>query len=282
MFDRIQNVKAISIVMKSPMPWGYFGLNDVSLLTSGQESFMIVAGERSDEDERCITAAGSEVLIDSCLSSLASLDGREVFKFQDQRIVHVASGLCLGVEGDDEYQIALYDCGFGLEARDVRSVWELTANAQLKLPRMGDSCLTFQGARAVVGGCGSSYDKFFFAAVPEVGANGAMAVMSNAKLLAASAARQRAALNTLRSLTPVLDSCKFVSLALNGTQDMTNHRFQLTKKQVSDRSVVEDTALATTRKIYGSVGLDMGEILDLMIESSSVLVDVHAKLAKSA
>ena len=31
MFERSQNVKAVSIVMKSPMPWGFCGLNGVQL-----------------------------------------------------------------------------------------------------------------------------------------------------------------------------------------------------------------------------------------------------------
>ena len=33
MFDVSQMVKSLTIVMKAPMPWGYFGLNDVSLLS---------------------------------------------------------------------------------------------------------------------------------------------------------------------------------------------------------------------------------------------------------
>ena len=76
MFGREQKVKAVSIVMKSPMPWGYFGLNDVSLLTSGEESFMIVSGERSDGAEQCLTVVGSEIVIDSCLDALAATVAR--------------------------------------------------------------------------------------------------------------------------------------------------------------------------------------------------------------
>merc|ERR1712087_769534 len=101
MFERAQKVKAVSIVMKSPMPWGYFGLNDVTLLASGEESFMIVSGERSDGAEQCLTAVGSEIVIDSCLDALAAIDGREVFRFQHQRLVHVASGMCVAAPGDN-------------------------------------------------------------------------------------------------------------------------------------------------------------------------------------
>ena len=142
MFERAQNVKAVSIVMKSPMPWGYFGLNDVSPLSCGEESFMIVSGERSDGAEQCLTVVDSKITVDSCLNSLASLDAREVFRFHDQRLRHVASGLCVAATGDDTYQAALQDCGLSSDAHAVRSVWQLTANAQLKLLRMGDSCLT--------------------------------------------------------------------------------------------------------------------------------------------
>ena len=86
MFERAQKVKAVSIVMKSPMPWGYFGLNDVTLLTSGDESFMIVTGDKSNGAEQCLTVVGTEILVNGCLDALASLDGREIFQISSSTL----------------------------------------------------------------------------------------------------------------------------------------------------------------------------------------------------
>ena len=59
MFERAQQVKAVSIIMKSPMPGYFFGLSDVCPLTSGDEFFMVVIGERSAGAERCLTVVDS-------------------------------------------------------------------------------------------------------------------------------------------------------------------------------------------------------------------------------
>ena len=66
MFDSVQTVKSLTIVMKAPMPWGYFGLNDVSLITSGGESFMVISGATSVSGERCLTGDGGELSVDNC------------------------------------------------------------------------------------------------------------------------------------------------------------------------------------------------------------------------
>ena len=286
MFERAQKVKAVSIIMKSPMPWGYFGLSDVGLLTSGDESFMVVIGERSAGAERCLTVVDSDISVDSCLNSLASLDGREVFRFQNQRLMHVASGLCVAAAGDDTYQAALRDCGSSSESQMVRSVWELTANAQLKLPRMGDSCLALRGGRAIVNECGTSPEKFFLAAVPEASVNEANVVTSSAKLLLASAARQRAALNKLRDLSPVLESCRFVSLAVNitGNRNPRQYNFKLSKEVDSSllHTAGMNSEMAVLGSVYASLGVSTNEILKLISDSSNALAEMRAKFLSSA
>ena len=281
MFERVQNVKAVSIVMKSPMPWAYFGLNDVNLLTSGEESFMIVSGERLGGAEQCLTVVDSKIAVDSCLQSLASLDAREVFRFQDQRLMHVASGLCVAAVGDDTYQAALQDCGLSSDAHAVRSAWQLTANAQLKLPRMGDSCLTVRGGRAIVGECGASTEKFFLAVVPEANVNEAISVTSGAKLLLASAARQRTALNDLRALKPVLESCRFVSLAKNATRGQKHYSAKLSKE--GDSVGAKHTlAMADFGGVYEALGVNTAEILQLITESSQELDEAGVKFSARA
>ena len=81
MFDSPRAIKAVTIVMKAPMSWSYFGLNDVSLISSGGESFMIVSGGASGSDETCLIASGAQITTQSCLDAIASGDGRDVFEF---------------------------------------------------------------------------------------------------------------------------------------------------------------------------------------------------------
>ena len=50
MFDEIQSVRAIAIVMKAPRPWQFFGLNEVQLMVE-HYAFMIVSGQPSAEGE---------------------------------------------------------------------------------------------------------------------------------------------------------------------------------------------------------------------------------------
>ena len=92
MFDVPQMVKSLTIVMKAPMPWGYFGLNDVNLLSSGDESFMLVSGRSSSEGEHCLIASGFELGAAACLDAVAAGDGREVFAFRGEQLVQANLG----------------------------------------------------------------------------------------------------------------------------------------------------------------------------------------------
>merc|ERR1719330_2290865 len=95
MFESAQAVKSLIVLMKAPMPWGYFGLNDVSLVATGDESFMVVNGATSSSGEQCLIASGSDLSVEACLDAIAAGDGRDVFKFQGSQIVHVASNTCI-------------------------------------------------------------------------------------------------------------------------------------------------------------------------------------------
>ena len=192
----------------------------------------------------------------------------------------------MAAAGDDTYQAALRDCGSSSESQMVRSVWELTANAQLKLPRMGDSCLALRGGRAIVNECGTSPEKFFLSAVPEASVNEANVVTSSAKLLLASAARQRAALNKLRALSPVLESCRFVSLAVNitGNRNPRQYSFKLSKEVDSSllHTAGMNSEMAVLGGVYASLGVSTNEILKLISDSSNALAEMRAKFLSSA
>ena len=139
MFDGPQMVKSLTIVMKAPMPWGYFGLNDVSLLTSGDESFMFVSGRTSSEGEQCLIASGLELGAAACLDAVAAGDGREVFAFRGEQLMHTASSLCVAVPSAESKRVVLQNCKSLAKANDDRGAFELAHHGQLKIPRSGNS-----------------------------------------------------------------------------------------------------------------------------------------------
>ena len=142
LFNDVQSVKALTVVMKAPMPWGYFGLNDASLLTEGDEAFMIVSGAAPHSGEQCLAVSGRGLSAQACLDAVAAGDGRDVFKFQGDQLFHVASGMCVALAHGDGNQVGLQDCAAAARAQDGRASWELTSDAQLKLARMGNYCLS--------------------------------------------------------------------------------------------------------------------------------------------
>ena len=107
---------------------------------------------------------------------------------------------------------------------------------------------------------------------------------SGAKLLLASAARQRAALNSLRALSPVLESCRFVSLAMNTTQSKKRYSVKLNKEGDSTVTAVakENSGMAVLGGVYTALGVNTEEILQLISESSSALAETRAKFSAAA
>jgi len=282
MFDSVQKVKALTIVMKAPMPWGYFGLNDVSVITSGDEPFMVISGASSRSAEQCLTARGSELSVATCLNVVASGDGRDVFKFRNEQIVHVASNMCIAVVEAGTHRVGLVECSSAAEDQDGRSAWQLTANAQLKMPQMGNYCLSLEAGRASARDCSESFDKFFLSAVPELDQSAAIAVTAGASLLLAAAERQREALTTLQGLLPSLDTCGFASIAVNASHFTKPADFHRTISATVKLVDGEASAMAAIGNIYAAVGVDIAGTLQLVSESSNVLANAEAKIARSA
>ena len=290
MFDSVQTVKSLTIVMKAPMPWGYFGLNDVSLITSGGESFMVISGATSVSGERCLTGDGGELSVENCLDAVASGDGRDVFRFQGEQIAHVATNSCISVINGDASRVGLQDCQLAAKAQDGRSAWELTQNAQLKMSRMGNYCLTLEEGRATAIDCsdaaqaGDSADKYNLATVPELDLSGAASVKAGASLLAATVERQRHALSKLQTLLPSLDSCKFATLFVNASHNAKPaalyHEGMVSA--TVNKFGVEDVAMAAVGKIYSSNGVDIAGAIQLISESASALHTAEAKIAQAA
>ena len=171
LFKDARRVKALTVVMKAPMP---FGLHDASLLTEGDEAFMIVSGAAPRAGEQCLAVSGSALSIQSCLDSIAVGDGRDVFRFQGDELLHVSSGMCVALAHGDGSQVTLQDCALAARAQDGRASWELAGDAQLKLARMGNYCLSALSGSVVARDCGEagaggdSSDQFGLDVLPEL------------------------------------------------------------------------------------------------------------------
>ena len=287
LFKDVRTAKAVAVVMKAPMPWGYFGLNDVSVLTEGDEAFMIVKGDASSNGlEECLVVSGRGVSAQTCLDAVASGDGRDVFQFQDANLMHVASGLCVALAPGAGNQVTLQDCVGVARAQDGRASWEVTAEGQLKLTRLGNYCLSVVAGRANVDDCSASSEKFVLAVVPELDLSAAASAQDQAILLAAAAKRQRSVLSDLQSQIPNLGECKFAVSSFIAPTNVT--------KWASARSVEQqfhgaqksknrgEIAVEAVGRIYSAMGVDMANVMQLIGDSSAALEAAHAKLSHSA
>ena len=290
MFDSVRAVKALTVVMKAPMSWGYFGLNGVSLLSSGDESFMVVSGAASSLGERCLTVAGAGLASEGCLDAIAAGDGRDVFKFHGDQIVHTASNMCIALKGGSPGKVGLQDCAVATKTQDGRSSWELAADGQLKMPRMGNYCLVLSESGVTVADCaesseaGDSADKFVLAAVPELDLSAAASAKASAALLEAAVQRQRSALSNLQALVPTLSSCKFAALAVNTTfSTKAAALYQIASRSSSAKLFrMDDPVMSAVASIDTAIGADIDGSVKLISDSSSTLQAVEAKIAQSA
>ena len=285
MFDHTINVKSLSLVMKAPMHWGYFGLNDVSLLVEPYP-FMILSGATSPTGERCVTATDVGLSNEDCLDAIAAGDGREVFRQEGDQIVHTVSHLCVALTDSSARRVGLQDCETATRAQDGRSDWILTSAAQLKMVHVGNYCLTLNGGLASAEDCGDALvkgdaaDKYFLAAVPELDLRVAAGVKNGASLLAAATSRQRKNLVNLQAVLPSLEMCKFSSFATNVTHVWNTKAFPRAgvKLATEMHSGVTDMAMMAISKIYPSIGADMADTMQLIRESSATLLAAEGKL----
>jgi len=289
MFDGARDLKALIVVMRSPMPWGYFGLNGVKLLASGDESFMMISGGESISGEQCLTASGSELSTAACFDAIASGDGRDVFRFQGQQIAHVASNSCIAVVDGNSNRVGLQDCQAAAQAYDGRSAWELTQRSQLRMPLMGNLCMTAIAGNIIAADCddaaksSNSSDTYILTAVPDSDLDAASTAKTAASLLAAAVERQHSALASLQALLPSLSSCTLQAFIAN----VSSVAKRATRQSGSGSTVMkvasqEDAALIAVRKIYASIGVDMLGAKHLISESSRVLQSAGAQIAEAA
>jgi len=291
MFDAPRNVKAVSITMRSPQSWGYFGINS-AVLVAEPGPFMLVSGISSAGGEQCLVASGSTVHLEPCLDAVAAGDGREVMQFDgDGQIVSVAGGSCLAlVDGDTSGggAIATDACSASTESGDGRTVFSITSNAQLKMPRLGNYCVTLAGegaaratsTRAIVQDCveaednTDARDKFFMVAVPAFDPSSASAAKQRAALLSAAQEHLGGLLAELYAAMPSLAACGFkASFAKRTPTTMLVHHQGLSGRMGASAQG-QGARSAAVAAVAPSVGVDMEALRGLVTKAREALAQI--------
>ena len=102
MFSAPYNVKAATVVMRSPSSWQYFGISDVLLLAQ-PGPVMLVSGVTSTSGEQCVVVGDSgDLAVEPCLDAIAAGDGREIFVLDDDgHIGHLTAQRCVTLADGD-------------------------------------------------------------------------------------------------------------------------------------------------------------------------------------
>lgn len=151
MFATPLNVKAVTIAVRSPQSWGYYGINS-AVLVAEPGPFMLVSAITSSHGEQCLVSGSTGVSLESCLGAIAAGDGREVLQLdRDGQIRSTADDTCLTLADGDTIaggSLVMEACSSSAEASDGRTVFASSPNGQLKMPRMGNFCLSMAGEGA--------------------------------------------------------------------------------------------------------------------------------------
>ena len=213
-------------------------------------------------------AQGTRAATQSCLSSIAAGDGREVFQFEsDGLLVHLPSKHCLVAAAG---AVALQSCASAVRANDGRSFWSVSSTGEIQLAQTPDMCLS---AGPGVGACSGLGDagKWSLAAVPEHDPAAARVMQYGAAALTASVKRQQALMAELQGLLPKLASCKLTSsLAINQTRTAS---FVASASGIASKLA----GVAAVADVYGAFGVDMLEVGHVITETAGVLATVKGK-----
>ena len=284
MFEGTRSAKALTVVMRSPMPWGYFALNDVALLVE-PGPMMLISGSSSEAGERCVVSRSGSIGSEGCLQAMAGGAGREIFTWSEEsQIVSTVEGKCISLASGAAASgspLTLQDCAAASEAGDGRSNFEVTAAGQLKFKHMENYCvvalrdgLRMQDCSAAEEGS-VAQDKFFFAAVAEFDPTPATAASDVATLLQAAAARQETLMAALHVAMPRLDACR-LALSTNSSRvrqaltlgRLNSSRLTFEKREAAEKAIAE---------MYSSLGVDMAGIKTLIADTAAALALASSK-----
>lgn len=259
MFDVPQNVKKLAVVMRSPKPWGFFGINDVSALVQPGPS-MLVSGA-ADGGELCLVADGETVGVRGCLDVMASGSGTEVFNFSPaSQLVSAVSGECISIANGG---LSMQDCEGAVDAGDGRSTFVITPPARVQ-SKTG-YCLSADAVGASAVPCSVDQGSgVTMEAVPGLDLAAAATVEDAAALLRAAAARQT---NLLGQLKSSLQACHGLmansSLPLQDTPLMAlSHRAH---------SAFSSPTAEASQRIDAAVQIDLSAVKALIAESKATL-----------
>jgi len=266
MFDAPRSVQALTVAMRSPMPWGYFGLNDVALLVEPGPT-LVVSGSSSPEGEVCLVSTISGIETQGCLEAIAAGDGREVFLLNaESQLESVVDGRCVALANGG--QLVLEDCTTLDDANDGRGNFEFSATGQLRFSHLKDYCVVLTPSGASVKDCDSA-GAVFPAAAPEWDATAVVFAKDLASMLMAATSRQRALLAKLQAALPALETC-----SLSFVNKLTTSSLSLAGA-AAGRALMQsaDPASQAIAMIDRSLLVDMYAVRSLIKESASTLTD---------
>merc|ERR1712039_81664 len=195
-FEQAVPVRSLTVLMRGPRSWNYFGLNGIALLTE-PGPIMLVSGMTAAAGERCIVSTNGGLSLGQCVDAIASGTGEEVFRLSEGGLLMSArtpDQCAFLADGDATAggSLALASCRTVGRADDGRGIFKPTSDGQL---RVGSACVVASDHGLGVKDCEEAAklentgDKFFQLAVPEVDTSLASAARSSAKLAAKSAGR---------------------------------------------------------------------------------------------
>ena len=149
MFDASLPVATITVVMRNPRAWKYFGLNSVELIAEPGPT-MLASGATSLSGPLCVVSPHEQhvVSLAPCLDTIAKGNGDEIFVLGDDGKLSSASdsSQCLMLaSGEAGNQIVKSPCRYAADAGDGRGVLEPTPTGQLKFSKMGNYCASTEG-----------------------------------------------------------------------------------------------------------------------------------------
>ena len=288
LFEAPRHVKALTILMRSPMPWGYFGLNEVALLVE-PGPIMLVSGLSVQEGELCLVSQGGSLSVNDCLGAIAAGTGKEIFQFNEaSQLESVVGGKCVSLASGDAVgggRFVMQDCAAAEEAGDGRSNFELTPAGQLRLSHMANYCVVadLAGTRAQDCGAaekdGTAQGVFFQAPVPDFDGRSVSLAQGISEVLSAAVKRQAALLAQLQDSMRTLGTC---ALAF-GSNTTHARQFVSLAGAASRLSVVQrgDAAMQSIAKIDRALGVDMSAIKTLISDSAATLAAATSKAMRT-
>jgi len=274
MFKRPVRISSLTLAMRSPKPWGYFGIAHTELLTEPYP-FMLVSAGAASAEELCVVAKDSQIAAQPCLLAVAAADGREIWTMTTAGEIVSSTGACLataGGQGSGDVHVLLSACG-GRARCDSghQATWSWDSDGQLRSVGLGGFCLRVTATGASLRGCeGDATETGVFSrvAVPEFDPRVAASARNAAILLEAAAKRQQALLSALEAqavkchLPPLLESTLPQAASLSASFALRS---------------AEDGAATAVSYISRALGFQSEEIESLLSRSHALLNSLARK-----